>query len=251
MLVIVGGPQTRVGSHRQFVLLARALAAAGFPTLRFDYRGMGDSAGDTRTFEDIRADISAAMDALQRETGVGRVVLWGLCDGASAAWMDGADDPRVAGIVALNPWARSPQGEAATRLKHYYLQRLARAGVSGARCCAGGFRWASARGNWPAPCKVPRGPAAEARSSTCKGWRMVGGDALRRSSSSSVATTTRRGSSKAGWTRARQEGAASRRVPHLRLPEADHTFSSHETRERVARLTIEWLKNFALDRVLP
>ncbi|MEQ8659382.1 MAG: hydrolase 1, exosortase A system-associated, partial [Gammaproteobacteria bacterium] len=38
VVVIVGGPQTRVGSHRQFVLLARRLAAAGYPVLRFDYR---------------------------------------------------------------------------------------------------------------------------------------------------------------------------------------------------------------------
>ena len=30
VVVVVGGPQYRVGSHRQFVLLSRALAAAGF-----------------------------------------------------------------------------------------------------------------------------------------------------------------------------------------------------------------------------
>ena len=65
VLVIVGGPQTRVGSHRQFVLLARALAAAGIPAFRFDYRGMGDSAGDTRTFEHIRTDLFAALDVFQ------------------------------------------------------------------------------------------------------------------------------------------------------------------------------------------
>ena len=31
--MVVGGPQTRVGSHRQFVLLARALARGGVPDL--------------------------------------------------------------------------------------------------------------------------------------------------------------------------------------------------------------------------
>jgi hypothetical protein len=30
LLLIVGGPQTRVGSHRQFLLLARALAKRGY-----------------------------------------------------------------------------------------------------------------------------------------------------------------------------------------------------------------------------
>ena len=40
VLVVVGGPQYRVGSHRQFVSLARALARQGMTTVRFDYRGM-------------------------------------------------------------------------------------------------------------------------------------------------------------------------------------------------------------------
>ena len=35
VLIVVGGPQYRVGSHRQFVLLARALARQGFTAMRF------------------------------------------------------------------------------------------------------------------------------------------------------------------------------------------------------------------------
>src|SRR5881398_3691346 len=66
VVVIVGGPQYRVGSHRQFVLLARTLAAAGFAVLRFDYRGMGDSSGEQRSFEAASADIGTAVDVLQR-----------------------------------------------------------------------------------------------------------------------------------------------------------------------------------------
>ena len=53
VLVIVGGPQYRVGSHRQFVLMARSLAQSGYAVLRFDYRGMGDSDGEMRTFESV------------------------------------------------------------------------------------------------------------------------------------------------------------------------------------------------------
>src|SRR5262245_34032234 len=62
VLIVVGGPQYRVGSHRQFLLLARHLAAAGVPVFRFDYRGMGDSSGAVRTFEDIGTDLRCAMD---------------------------------------------------------------------------------------------------------------------------------------------------------------------------------------------
>lgn len=122
--IVVGGPQYRAGSHRQFVELARALAAAGYPVLRFDYRGMGDSEGGRRAFEHASEDIAAAVDTLVREAGVRRIALWGLCDGASAAWMVAPRLGRLAGVVAVNPWARSPQTQAATRLGHYYSGRV-------------------------------------------------------------------------------------------------------------------------------
>ena len=40
VLIVVGGPQYRAGSHRQFTHLARELARNGIASLRFDYRGM-------------------------------------------------------------------------------------------------------------------------------------------------------------------------------------------------------------------
>ncbi len=127
VVVVVGGPQYRVGAHRQFVALARALATAGFPVLRFDYRGMGDSEGDLRQFENAGADIAAAIGALTKALpGVRRVVLWGLCDGASAAllYQEAQQDARVAGLALLNPWVRSEASLAKTHVKHYYRQRL-------------------------------------------------------------------------------------------------------------------------------
>ncbi len=127
VVIIVGGPQTRVGSHRQFVLLARRLASADFSTLRFDYRGMGDSTGAQRDFEAVNADIGAAIDALQAACpGVTRVVLWGLCDAAAAAllYWNETHDPRIAGLCLLNPWVRSASTLAKTQVRHYYGQRL-------------------------------------------------------------------------------------------------------------------------------
>jgi exosortase A-associated hydrolase 1 len=127
VVVIVGGPQYRAGSHRHFVLLARALAASGFAVLRFDVRGMGDSSGPHRNFEAVGADIGAAIDALQAQVPeVRRVVLWGLCDGASAAllYLHDTADRRVDGLCLLNPWVRTEAGLARTHVKHYYTQRL-------------------------------------------------------------------------------------------------------------------------------
>src|ERR1700760_457890 len=86
VVIVVGGPQYRAGSHRQFVLLARAIARQGFAVLRFDVRGMGDSAGSPRDFENIGEDVDAAIAALMQQVpAVRQVALWGLCDGASAA----------------------------------------------------------------------------------------------------------------------------------------------------------------------
>lgn len=127
VIIIVGGPQTRVGSHRQFVLFSRALAVAGFPALRFDYRGMGDSSGEQRDFEQVTPDIRVAIDTLQEHCpGVRRIVLWGLCDAAAAAllYCDDTHDPRIAGLCLLNPWVRSEATLARTQVKHYYGQRL-------------------------------------------------------------------------------------------------------------------------------
>lgn len=126
VLVVVGGPQYRVGSHRQFVLLARALASAGIPVLRFDYRGMGDSDGEFRGFEHLDDDIGAAMVAFRRECPALReVVLWGLCDGASAAaFFAGRHPGTVAGLVMANPWVRTEQGLARSYVRNYYGQRL-------------------------------------------------------------------------------------------------------------------------------
>jgi exosortase A-associated hydrolase 1 len=127
VVIIVGGPQYRVGSHRQFVLLSRALAAAGIAVLRFDYRGMGDSNGAQRDFEGASADIAAAIDTLQqRLPNVNHVVLWGLCDAAAAAllYCHETCDSRVTGLCLLNPWVRSEASLARTQVKHYYIQRL-------------------------------------------------------------------------------------------------------------------------------
>ena len=125
VVIVVGGPQYRVGSHRQFVLMARSVSDAGFPVLRFDYRGMGDSEGDPRSFEDVDADIRNAVDRIvEMSDTIRKVVLVGLCDAASASLMYAANDERVVAQVLLNPWVRSEQGQAKSYLRHYYLQRL-------------------------------------------------------------------------------------------------------------------------------
>jgi exosortase A-associated hydrolase 1 len=149
VVIIVGGPQYRAGSHRHFVQLARGMAAGGYPALRFDCRGMGDSTGTPPGFEHQAADIAAAIAALQAAApSVKRIVLWGLCDGASSALLyldERGQDPRVAGLCLLNPWVRTEATEASVRVRHYYLARLLQA-TFWAKLLRGGVGFRALRG---------------------------------------------------------------------------------------------------------
>ena len=113
-----------MGSHRQFVQLSRALASAGIPSLRFDYTGMGDSQGSKKTFEQVDRDIARACKQLVECSGASKIVIWGLCDAASASMMYAHTDERVVAQVLLNPWLRSDAAMGKTMLKYYYVQRL-------------------------------------------------------------------------------------------------------------------------------
>ncbi|MEP7246631.1 MAG: hydrolase 1, exosortase A system-associated [Gammaproteobacteria bacterium] len=125
VIVVAGGPQYRAGAHRQFVSLARRLAAQGNPVLRFDLRGMGDSSGEYRGFQHSEVDIRAAIDALlAQEPALDSVVLLGECESASGILFYAYRDPRAQGLVLVNPWVRTDGGRAEVIMKHYYLSRV-------------------------------------------------------------------------------------------------------------------------------
>lgn len=125
VIIVAGGPQYRVGAHRQFVLLARQLANKGITVIRFDHRGTGDSGGNYRGFSDMDADIRCAVDYLfQAYPHLKNVALWGECESASAAAYYAHSDQRISGISMVNPWVRTDVGLAKTYLKHHYRARL-------------------------------------------------------------------------------------------------------------------------------
>jgi exosortase A-associated hydrolase 1 len=128
IMILVGGPQYRVGSHRMFVQIGRELAARGRAVFRFDFAGMGDSGGSFRGFERLDGDVAAALDCFRRVCPrVNRFVLLGLCDGATAAAYYAHTDSRIVGLVLLNPWVHTQRGEAKVFVREYYAARLLQA----------------------------------------------------------------------------------------------------------------------------
>lgn len=125
VLIVVGGPQYRAGSHRLFVKLSDKLSDAGYSCMSFDYRGIGDASGESPGFENIGTDLSAAVAAFQvHDPAVDRVVLWGLCDGATAGVLHAANIPMVSGLILANPWVFSEETKAQALIATHYRARL-------------------------------------------------------------------------------------------------------------------------------
>lgn len=251
VLIVVGGPQYRAGSHRQFVQLARYLADAGVAVLRFDVRGMGDSAGVQRRFDEVSDDIAAAIDTLQGKLPtVRRIALWGLCDGASAAliYLHDRADSRVRGLVLLNPWVRTVASHARTQIKHYYAQRLrqrdfwakALSGKVALRALAdfaSRLQLATETLTAPAPSSFQDRMASAWERFTGPILLVLSGKDYTAKEFLEFANASPR------W----RTHLTRPQVTRLDLPEADHTFSIPSTQRAVEAATLGWLCNMAHD----
>ena len=101
----------RVGPNRLYVNLARALAAQGFTSLRFDHSGIGDSpaADDDRPFGSRFVDeAQQAIDWLAAHRTCRRFVCVGLCSGTLTAFNLAKTDNRVSGLVLLTALLQDP-----------------------------------------------------------------------------------------------------------------------------------------------
>lgn len=244
VLLIVGGPQYRVGSHRQFYRLAQSLAAAGYPVLRFDYRGMGDSTGNARSFESVGEDIACAADTLLAACpAVTDLVAWGLCDGASAALMFAAADPRFSGLILLNPWVRSESSLARTHLNHYYFARLLQRDFW-ARLIGGQLNPARAFGSFLRNAQAVLGASPSSATPNFiqamrAGMQRFSGRVLLILSENDL-TANEFGdlaTRDPEWARSLERTT----VATMRVARADHTFSSAAWRQQVERASLEWL----------
>jgi pimeloyl-ACP methyl ester carboxylesterase len=118
LLLMSPGALHKIGNCRLNVRLARAAAAAGVPALRFDFSGLGDSLPrrDVAFEEAARLDAVAALDALCAETGVSRVLSFGLCSGADIGQRLAAEDARIVGLAGIDPWCYADTRAQLTRV---------------------------------------------------------------------------------------------------------------------------------------
>ena len=126
LLLVIGGSQTRIGSHRMYERLAKALAEKGYACFRFDRRGVGDSSGADPGFRGSGPDLKAAADAFRREVpALKRLIGFGLCDGASALALFG-DEAGLDGMILANPWlVEAEEGTPApAAVRAHYRKRL-------------------------------------------------------------------------------------------------------------------------------
>jgi pimeloyl-ACP methyl ester carboxylesterase len=103
-----GLKEDKITGHRSFRLLADDFAARGYPTLRFDYRGTGDSRDidDLEPWTEWQHNIHSAACYLRRHVGARRIVLCGLRIGATLAALVAQARDDVGGLILLAPVIR-------------------------------------------------------------------------------------------------------------------------------------------------
>lgn len=119
IVLVNPGPTDRNGPQRLYFKMAERFSREGYPVLRFDARGVGESEGEC--YQDLEGspvldaftriqkgiwvpDAEAAIEFVVHRTGIRNVVLGGLCGGAITALLAGAAHPKVTGLFMLgNP----------------------------------------------------------------------------------------------------------------------------------------------------
>lgn len=119
------------GWHRALRHWAERLAASGVATLRFDYPGTGDSAGDDASPALVRAwvdSVGDAIDAVRNWSGVQHVALAGARIGATFALAAASERGDVEALIL---WAAFPTGRAHLREGRAFTRLMAPAAGAG------------------------------------------------------------------------------------------------------------------------
>ena len=82
---------------------ARRLSESGYQTLRFNFRGVGQSEGTWDDGNGERDDVVAALDYISDRLGSARLALFGFSFGAALGLDVGCRDERVEALIAVAP----------------------------------------------------------------------------------------------------------------------------------------------------
>ncbi|HEY0817438.1 MAG TPA: alpha/beta hydrolase [Rhizobacter sp.] len=131
VLMLNSGAVHEIGPNRLWVRLARQWAARGLVVLRVDIAGIGDSPARQGAEENVvysphaLQDVAAALDYLRDQAGADACHLVGLCSGAYHSLKAAVAGQPVESAVIINPltyfWK---QGTALTDVKEYELEEL-------------------------------------------------------------------------------------------------------------------------------
>ncbi len=97
----------RIGPFRLYVDIARHIAELGFPSIRLDQSGKGDSDAlpGMPPSEAKIANVTAATALLEREAGAARFVVGGLCSGADDALQVASEIPGLSGLFLFDGYS--------------------------------------------------------------------------------------------------------------------------------------------------
>jgi uncharacterized protein len=112
IILLSPGVKMRVAPHRLYLNMAERFVSLGFPVLRFDFYGLGDSEGEVQ--EEYLADLYgsvqvgryvddtlAAMDWMQNTYDISQFIVSGLCGGAITGLLAAVKDSRIICLLGL------------------------------------------------------------------------------------------------------------------------------------------------------
>ena len=112
-VLVSAGLTPKFGPFRFYAELARRLSGEGLLTLRFDLGGIGDSGkgyAGRPLIERTELEIRAAVDYLDERNDLDGIILGGLCSGAEDSFRYAEIDPRVTGLMLMDPFGYKTWG---------------------------------------------------------------------------------------------------------------------------------------------
>jgi len=112
IILLSPGVKMRVAPHRLYLNMANNLVEQGYFVFRFDFYALGDSEGNLKEYwlSDVynnvlrgqyKNDTIMALDWIEKEYGLAKFIVGGLCGGALTGLLTARDDKRIVGLLAL------------------------------------------------------------------------------------------------------------------------------------------------------